>query len=238
MWLWILAAIVAFFVKGLCGFANTLVFTSILGFGANNINISPVELVLGYPSNLIIAWRNRRSLDPKIYIPLTILIIAGSIPGAFILKNINAQYVKIIFGIVIIFIAVEMYFRERSAKKTKGSKIILAIIGIISGALCGLFGIGALLAAYIGRVTDNSSEFKANICAVFSIENTFRIILYSIMGIITLPTLYQSLIMIPFMLLGLWLGIKSSQILDEKYVKKLVIVLLMISGVVLIFKNI
>lgn len=39
MWLWIVATIVAFFIKGLCGFANTLVFTSILGFGVNNVNI-------------------------------------------------------------------------------------------------------------------------------------------------------------------------------------------------------
>ncbi len=44
MWLWILATIVAFYIKGLCGFANTLVFTSILGFGTNNINISPIEV--------------------------------------------------------------------------------------------------------------------------------------------------------------------------------------------------
>lgn len=36
MGLWILATLSAFFVKGLCGFANTLVFTSILGFGSSN----------------------------------------------------------------------------------------------------------------------------------------------------------------------------------------------------------
>ena len=30
---WILATLTAFFIKGLCGFANTLVFTSILSFG-------------------------------------------------------------------------------------------------------------------------------------------------------------------------------------------------------------
>lgn len=40
MWLWIIATLVAFFIKGLCGFANTLVFTSILGFGASDVNIS------------------------------------------------------------------------------------------------------------------------------------------------------------------------------------------------------
>ena len=59
MALWIIAAVSAFFVKGLCGFANTLVFTTALSFGTANREISPVELLLGYPTNVILAWRER-----------------------------------------------------------------------------------------------------------------------------------------------------------------------------------
>lgn len=54
MYLWILAAVATYFIKGLCGFANTLVFTSILSFGVPNANISPIDLLLGYPTNLIL----------------------------------------------------------------------------------------------------------------------------------------------------------------------------------------
>ena len=68
-------------------------------------------------------------------------------------------------------------------------------------------------------------------------KNTFRIILYSALGIITLSSLKYSVILMPFMLAGLFLGIKSGTILDEKNVKKLVIILLIISGVMLIVKN-
>ena len=60
MILWIIAAICAFFVKGLCGFANTLVFTSILSFGVNNSSISPVELLLGYPGNLFLGMERTK----------------------------------------------------------------------------------------------------------------------------------------------------------------------------------
>ena len=66
MILWIIAAICAFFIKGLCGFANTLVFTSILSFGVNNASISPVELLLGYPGNLLLAWKERKKINWKI----------------------------------------------------------------------------------------------------------------------------------------------------------------------------
>ena len=65
MYLWMLAAVVAYFIKGLCGFANTLVFTAILSFGSVNANISPIDLLLGYPANVILTWENRKNLDPK-----------------------------------------------------------------------------------------------------------------------------------------------------------------------------
>lgn len=237
MFIWILAAIIAFFVKGLCGFANTLVFTTILSFGNNNINISPVELILGYPTNIIMSWKERRSIDLKICIPLSALVIAGSIPGALFLKNADTTVIKLIFGFVIFILGLEMLLREFQQKKSRQSGILLGIIGILSGVLCGLYGIGALLGAYVNRVTDNSHSFKANICIVFIAENTFRILLYGIWGIITMDILKQAVVLMSFMLLGLALGMLSSKVLNEKRVKKIVIIMLMVSGIALIRNN-
>ena len=237
MWLWIAATLAAFFVKGLCGFANTLVFTSVMGFGADNINISPVELVLGYPSNVILTWRNRKKLNPRVFVPLSVLVLAGSIPGAFLLKQVNARYVKIAFGVVVILMGIEMLTREYAKRQIKNTKAGMVIIGFLAGILCGLFGVGALLAAYVSRASESTDEFKANISAVFIVENTFRLILYSSVGIITAASLKQSLILMPFMLAGLAAGIKCGEIIDEKIAKKLVIVLLIISGAALILMN-
>ena len=237
MLLWIIATLVAFFVKGLCGFANTLVFTSIMGFGANNVAISPVELMLGYPANFILTLKNRKKLNPKVFIPLAIMVLAGSVPGAFLLKNVNATYIKIVFGVVIVLLGIEMLLREYGSIKFKESKIALVIIGLLSGVLCGLFGVGALLAAYVGRVTETTDGFKANMSAVFIVENTFRLILYSVMGIITLEGLKQALILMPVVIGGLLLGMWSGKVLNEKIVKRLVIIMLIVSGVALIIMN-
>lgn len=238
MWLWILATLLAFFVKGLCGFANTLVFTSVLGFGVNNVNISPVELVLGYPSNIILTWKNRKLLKASVVIPLSVLVLAGCIPGAFLLKSVNANLIKIFFGAVVCLVAIEMFLRESGKINIKESKIFLIIIGVLSGILCGLYGVGALLVAYIGRVAKNTNEFKANISAVFIVENTFRIILYACLGVINFESLKMSGILLPFMLIGLFSGMISSKFINEKIAKKLVIILLMISGSVLIIKSV
>lgn len=234
---WMIATVCAFFVKGLCGFANTLVFTTILSFGNNNINISPVELILGYPSNVILACKERKSIKWSICLPMAALVIVGSIPGISFLKNTDTGIIKILFGFVIIFIGIEMLLRELQTKKVKQSKILLATIGVLSGLLCGLYGVGALLGAYVNRVTDDSKSFKANICVVFFVENTFRIILYAIWGIITLDIVKQAVVLVPCMLVGLALGMISGKVLDEKIVKKLVILMLIISGVALVVNS-
>ncbi len=237
MILWFIAAFTAYFVKGLCGFANTLIFTTILSFGAANASISPVDLLLGYPANLILTWKNRRSLEPKVYLPLAILVLAGSIPGALLLKNVDVKSIKLVFGVVVITLGMEMFTREYSKKNARSSKMVLAVIGVTAGVLCGLFGVGALLAAYISRVTDNDGSFKANISAVFIVDNTFRIILYKVLGLLTLETLKSVLLLIPFALLGLFTGMKCCGHMNEKNVRKITTVLLILSGVSLVLKN-
>ena len=236
-WLWILAAIAAYFIKGLCGFANTLVFTSILSFGVANASISPIDLLLGYPTNLILTWKNRKSLDPKVYLPLAALVLAGSIPGAFLLKNVDARAIKLVFGVVVAALGAEMFSRESSRKRARSSKIVLAVIGVTAGVLCGLFGVGALLAAYVSRVTEDGSSFKANISAVFIVDNTFRIVLYSVLSLLTFDTLRTALLLMPFGFAGLFLGMKCSSRMNESLVRKITSVLLVLSGISLILKN-
>ena len=234
----IIAVICAFIVKGMCGFANTLVFTTVLSFSTNNINISPLELLIGYPSNFIVAWKERKSISAKVYMPLSLLVIAGSIPGALFLKNGNSELLKVIFGVVVVLISVEMFFREYRKKTGQSSKVFLAIIGTLSGILCGLFGVGAFLAAYVSRTTGTNSQFKGNICIVFIVENTFRIIFYSITGIINLEIFKSAVVLLPFMLAGLLIGMGFAKIINEKLVKKIIIILLALSGLSLIISNV
>ena len=239
--LWLIAAtICAYFVKGLCGFANTLVFTTILGFTMNNINISPLEVLLGYPTNVILAWKERKNLDRKIWLPLTVLVIAGSLPGIFLLKNADAGIIKLIFGFcrrlhrpgnagagiyrkrIKRFKAGSYHHRDPVWNPLRPLRIDIRI---------------ALLAAYVNRVTKDNGSFKANMCAVFIIENMMRICIYAATGIITPEILKNAAILMPFMLAGLFLGIKSSAVLNEKTAKKAVTAALIVSGAALIIEN-
>lgn len=234
----ITAIICAFIVKGMSGFANTLVFSTMMSFTTNNINITPVELLVGYPSNIYMAWKERRGISFKICAPLVFFVIIGIVPGILILMHGDTGMIKTLFGFVVVFFGIEMLLRERQKVKNKSSKPLLIGIGIISGMLCGLFGVGAFLVAYINRTTDNMTAFRSNLCFVFLIENTFRIILYTFLGIIKVAVLKQAVLLLPFMAIGLTLGIVLSKKVSEKLVKKAVIILLILTGISLIINNI
>lgn len=237
MYLWFIAVVAAYFIKGLCGFANTLVLTSILSFGVPNANISPVDLLLGCPANLILTWKNRASLDPKVYLPLAALVLAGSIPGALLLKNVDARAIKLVFGVVVVVLGIEMLSREYRHGNASSSKPVLAIIGITAGMLCGLFGVGALLAAYVSRVTQDNASFKANISAVFIADNIFRLVLYSALHLLTMSTIKLALVLVPFALIGLFFGMACSRITKESHARKFTSILLILSGISLVLKN-
>lgn len=237
MILWIVATVCAFYIKGLCGFANTLVFTSILNYTKDNVLISPVELLLGYPSNLIIAIRERNHIDPALCAKVSSFLILGSVLGAIGLKNIDTEIIKIGFGLTIILVSISMLFEKKDTVSIFSNRLCSTLLILISGLLCGLFGVGALLGSFLGKTINDNSSFRANICMIFFIENTLRIIVYIYSGIISLHTFRMVLILFPFMLIGLFSGILSCKRLNSIVIKKAIIMMLFLSGVSLILIN-
>lgn len=232
---WMIAALCAYLVKGLCGFGNTLVFTTVLAFGHNNVNISPVDLLLGYPSNVYFAWKERRHIRWRICLPLIALILVGNIPGMLFLKNADTGLVKVIFGLVTMGIGVDMLLRRPRAGKQ--SSWMMTVIGLLSGILCGLYGVGALVSAYMSRATEDTHAFRGNMCMVFTAENTFRMVVYAVLGILTPEVALQALALVIPMLAAFFLGLKAGRRLNEAYAKRAVIVMLIVSGAALVLTS-
>lgn len=237
MWLWFIAAFAAFFVKGLCGFANTLVFTAVMAFGEANRSISPVELLLGYPANFVLAWRSRNRLDKKTVCLCSLFMVLGAIPGALFLKNADASAVRVFFGCVVLFTAFQM-MRRKNNTATARSGLLFTLTGLFSGFLCGMFGVGAVMAAYVERMSDDMESFRANISAIFFVENTLRIVIYIVTGILTMDSLLMAVKILPLCFLGLYTGIYVSTLFRESASRKMVIVPLVVSGITMIAMNI
>lgn len=234
-----LITLLAYFVKGITGFGNTLVMGSLFSFLVSNRLTTPVDLLLSIPTNAYIVWRERKNISWKVVVPLSLMLLAGIIPGTFLLKFGSDWILKSALGIVVIGMALEMLTRKPAKEGDKKTNpIFLTIIGILSGMLAGLYGIGALLVAYISRTTDNKNQFRANICCVFLVDNIFRFFFYLYTGILNKEVLHMTLLLIPAVILGMMIGIKADSRMKEATVKKSVIALLIISGTVLLLKSI
>jgi len=233
-----ISTLLAYFIKGITGFGNTLVMGSLFSFVVSNRLTTPVDLIFGIPTNTYIVWRERKNISLKVVIPLSLMLLAGIIPGTFLLKVGNDRILKSILGVVVVVMALEMWTRKPNKNESqKNNPIFMVLIGVISGVLAGLYGIGALLVAYISRTTDNKSEFRANICCVFLVDNIFRFFLYLFTGILNKEIFILTLFLSPAVFLGMRIGIKVDSNMNEETVKKVVIYLLIISGTVLLMKS-
>lgn len=235
MILWMLAAFVGYFVKGVAGIGNTLVVTSAMAYTRTNAEITPVELLLCVPTNLAVTWVYRRHIDWKLAIAPLCMVLAGDALGVLLLKNVDVTAMKAVFGVVLILLSVEQLWRELRGKPTRaGHPALMLTLGISAGVLCGMFGVGALLAAYLSRVTTDDATYKGTMSIIFTIENFFRVIAYSATGLLTAISLTRAAILLPFMGAGLFLGIRLSNRLNARTMRLIIGAMLLLSGLPLL----
>ena len=234
--LFFIAAFLAYTVKGMSGFANTLVLSSILSFQANNLNITPLDLVLSLPSNLALAWRDRQKLNLRICGPMALCTVLGALPGVFLLKTGNSEILKIAMGVLIMLIGLETASRGPGVSKMNPAAMIA--IGLISGVMSGIFGIGALMVAYINRCSGSNSEFRGNVCFVFAADNVFRMILYIATGVMTWDIVLQSLWLLPVTFIGIFVGAKIADRVGDARARRITAWLLVFSGASVVLTNI
>ena len=239
MILWMLAALVGYFVKGVAGIGNTLVVTSVMAYSRSNAEITPVELLLCVPTNLVVLWVNRRGINWRLTIAPLVMVLLGDILGVMLLKNVDVGVLKIIFGVVLILLSVEMLWRELRGKSGEAARpAVMLVLGIMAGVLCGMFGVGALVAAYFARVTTDDSTYKGSMSVVFAVENLFRVVAYSVTGLLTSQSLINAAMLLPFMAAGLFLGIKVSGKLNARTMRLIITGMLLLSGIPLLLTSV
>lgn len=232
--------LLAYVVKGVAGFGNTLVLNGLFSLTVSNRLTSPADLLISFPANLYLVWRERASLDVRVAAPLAAMLVAGLIPGIWLLKVGSDWVLKTLLGVVIMGLAVEMGTRKEGgtpAPITRGRRLGLLAVGLVSGVLAGLFGIGALLAAYVSRTTDNQSAFRANLCMVFLVDNIVRIPAYAATGILTAQALQFALFLAPAAALGLMVSARWGKRLPQRAVRLITCGMLFVSGAALVIQN-
>jgi uncharacterized membrane protein YfcA len=231
----IVVEFICFFIKGLAAFGDPLISNPVLSLYMDNRVISPMNLLLQSPLNGWIAWKNRKKFSVKKSLFMLICIFCGIVPGTLLLKYAASWILKVILGVLILGIGLEMIVRNR-AKPAKENKAVMALVSFFSGLTAGLFGINLFFVAYIERTTKDRTAFRGNVCFIFFIENIARTVLYIAMGIFTRNILMLSLITLPGMIAGFFLGSRVDAKLDETAIRRIIIAMFMLGGLSILLK--
>lgn len=228
---------IAFIVKGLVGFGDPLISSPLLVMRLNNKDISPSLLPISLILNTFIVYKNRKSFSFRAVAPIAVWVLLGIIPGTLLLKLGAPDFVKILLGLLIIGLGIEMLTRD-SSKEMKANPVLQAIMSFFSGVTAGLFGINLLFLIYLERTSKGRNEFRANVCFVFLLENLFRVFVYLYNGIFTAFTLQISAISIPAAFLGMWIGGQIDKRISENRVRKLIVYVFILGGISTLIKAI
>lgn len=228
-----MSVLIAYGIKGITGFGNTLIMAPLFSFVVSNRITTPVDLLFSLPSNAFIVWRERHHIQWKIVFSLSVLLLAGSMPGIFFLKVGEDALLKALLGLVIFLIGLEMLFRDRIRITLTQSPWAESSAAVFSGLLSGLYGIAAPVIAFVFRKTCNRHAFRGTLCSIFLFDNLFRLIAYGVTGLLSEDILLLTLMTMPAVIMGLAAGVRLDLILEESTVRKITIGLLLISGLIL-----
>jgi len=223
-------------IKGLCGFGNPLFSNPVLAMELDNKVITPMQIPIDWLLNLILAVKNKKYLNWKITIPVSICVMIGVVPGALCLKLSTPWILKTLLGLFVIGLGIEMWTRKVNQKHQE-NRILMIVLSIASGFTAGLYGINMIFMAYIERTSKNRQEFRSNVCFIMLLENTFRILVYIVTGIFTRLTLILTAIALPAALLGLMAGSRLSLKFSDDKIKKVTIIIFIIGGISILIKS-
>ncbi|GAA4217910.1 hypothetical protein GGQ68_002323 [Sagittula marina] len=164
--------------------------------------------------------------------------IPGTILGAVFWASADPDRIRLLIG------AVALLFVAWQAVRALGLVRLGARLGsgagVTSGVVLGFTSFishagGPAAAVYMLGQGLSKTKFQATTVLVFWAVNLFKAIFYGFMGIFTAQTLMLDLILIPFALLGTWLGVKAHHMLPERWFFGITYVALTLTGAKLIW---
>lgn len=227
----------SYFVKGLAGFGDPLISNPMLSLTTlQNNQITPMNLLMNWPLNFYISFKNRKAFSMKATIPMLCCILAGMIPGLLCLKYAASWILKAFLGLVIVICGIEMLTRKESVRSS-GNPIVMAIVSMASGFTAGLYGINLFFVAYIERTGYvNRNQFRGQMCFIFFIENTIRLLIYIFTGFYTMDIIKLALISAVGVVCGMFLGSRVDSKLSEATVRKVITIVFICAGLSTLIK--
>src|SRR5262245_57354156 len=229
------ATFAAALVTGMGGFAFGLVAAGVWLHLLTPIQTATLIIAFGLVVQGISVWKLRHALRWSRLWPFLVGAAFGVPLGVAILDWARPDYVRLTVGVVLVLYSAYGLARPAMRPVKGGGATADAGVGFLNGVLGGLTGLaGILTTIWCGLRGWSKDEQRAIFqpigVAIFAMSGLWL----GINGAISTDTVWFFAIGLPALLAGTWLGLKLYGHLDEAGFRKLVLLLLLGSGLALV----
>ena len=233
--LFLLATFAGALVAGLSGFAFGLVASAIWLYILTPLQTATLIIAFGLIVQGYSVWKLRGALDRRKLWPFVAGAAIGAPVGVSVLTWANPAHVRMGVGVFLVLYGLYALLRPAIPPMKAGGAAADASVGFLNGVLGGITGLAGILVTIWCGLRGWPKEVQRTVfqpvaVAIFAMS-AFWI---GAKGAVTADTIKLFLIGLPALFAGTWLGLKLFGRLDEASFRKIVLVLLLVSGAFLI----
>jgi uncharacterized membrane protein YfcA len=233
--LFLLATFAGALVAGLSGFAFGLVAASIWLYILTPLQTATLIIAFGLIVQGYSVWKLRGALDWKKLWPFVLGAAFGVPVGVAILTWANPAYVRAGVGVLLVLYSLYALLRPAITPVNAGGAALDAAVGFFNGVIGGITGLAGILVTIWCGLRGWSKDAQRTVFQPVAVATFLMSALWiGAKGAITAETVKLFLIGLPALLAGTWLGLRLFGRLNEAAFRRVVLVLLLASGVVLI----
>src|SRR5436190_9872684 len=233
--LFVAATFAAALVAGVAGFAFGLVAAAVWLHVLTPLQTTTLIVAFGLIVQGYSVWKLRRALKFPRLLPFLLGGLVGLPLGVALLEWTPAAEMRIAVGILLIAFSLYSLVRPQFAKVTGGGRLADGGVGVLSGIVGGTTGFAGILPTIWCTLRgwpkdEQRAVFQPTGVAIF----LGTALCLGGAGTVTPDTVRLFLIGLPALLAGSWLGLRLYGQLDEATFRKVVLVLLLVSGLALV----
>jgi uncharacterized protein len=231
-----LVVFVASFVMGLTGFGIALVAMAFLPYLMEPAAAIVLLTIYAFVFSVVVVVQLRRDVAPRTLMDLSLGSIVGTAPGVWVLASLPTSLLNRLIGAVLL-VVVALEFRRALPER-----LIARGWGMGAGFLAGLVGAavgtpGPPVIVYATTQGWSPRTMKANIMAFFVLNQGVILFGYWWAGLLTRPVLELTVSLALPALAGVLAGVALFGRLDPVRFRRVVFVLLLLSGLVLLVRG-
>ena len=233
--LFLIATFLGGFTSGLTGFAAGLVVSGIWLHIITPLQTAVLIAAYGMVNQGYGIWKVRHALQWRRILPFVIGGAVGVPLGARLVTYLDPLHIR--FGVGVLLIAYSTYNLTRpSIPPVKSGRWLDGTVGVFNGLLGGLTGLGGVISTVWVQLGGGPKDAQRAIFQpVLFFTMTMTMATFAASGhLLHASILRLFLTGLPVLLLGLWVGVRLYGRLDDAAFRKVILGLLLLSGMSLI----